>query len=520
MSKKTIYILVTAMVLVLAGLIGVQMNLIGNALRIQEAEFSQTVNRCLVRVAQKIELAETERLMLAGAYAPSFQSGIDPANMNEPVIYKHNQISYSFNGTFDKEGNLHGEVRVETDSSLSIINNRGQSVQDPAVFKKLNDYQRQIHLQKLREAQQQAAYFQQIKEKYIIADAPVESRIDQPSLMAFLTNEFVNHGIDLEYKFELSTSDFGEEKQVYSSEGYHAGNKKEYKTLLFTNDPGDLKPIYLRVYFAHRSDNWFQTTSFMVFPSLLLTALILGIFVYTIVIILRQKKLGDVKNDFINNMTHELKTPISTISLASQMLRDNTVSNTPRTIEHVSGVIFDESKRLSMQVEKVLQMAVFNEGRLKMKFKNFELSGIIDTVIQNFVIRVQNKNGQLNYSNEAEKSNIYGDEVHITNVIFNLLDNAVKYSKEEPIIDVASWNKNGSLCVSVKDHGIGISKEHQRQIFERFYRVPTGNVHNVTGFGLGLHYVKKIVEAHDADITVESTVNKGTKFTIIFPLKD
>ena len=256
----------------------------------------------------------------------------------------------------------------------------------------------------------------------------------------------------------------------------------------------------------------------MVIPAAVLTFMLIAIFVYTILIILRQKKLSIIKNDFINNMTHELKTPISTISLASQMLHDNSISNTPKTIEHISNVILQESKRLSFQVEKVLQMAVFNEGRLKLKFKELHFNQLVGTVVHNFELRVKNKGGKLETELLAEKDLMKGDEIHITNVIFNLLDNAVKYSRGEPEIRIKTDNKNGYLLVSVEDNGIGIAKEHQDQIFERFFRVPTGNVHDVKGFGLGLSYVKKIIDSHQGKIKVESALNKGTKFTIYFPL--
>jgi two-component system phosphate regulon sensor histidine kinase PhoR len=216
-------------------------------------------------------------------------------------------------------------------------------------------------------------------------------------------------------------------------------------------------------------------------------------------------------------MTHELKTPISTISLASQMLQDGSISNTPSMIDHVSKIISDESKRLSFQVEKVLQMAVFNEGRLKFKFKEFDINKMTKTVVANFELRVKSKNGKLT-ANFAEGSlMVKGDEVHITNVIFNLLDNAVKYSNEIPEIEVTTEKNNEYVVISVRDNGIGIPKEHQSQIFERFFRVPTGNVHNVKGFGLGLSYVKKIIDSHDGKIKVESAVNKGTKFSILLP---
>jgi two-component system phosphate regulon sensor histidine kinase PhoR len=171
-------------------------------------------------------------------------------------------------------------------------------------------------------------------------------------------------------------------------------------------------------------------------------------------------------------------------------------------------------------VEKVLQMAIFNEGRLKLRFHEFDLNDLVRNVILSFDIRVKNKNGILRTDLQEMGQKIYGDEVHLTNVVFNLLDNAVKYSPEIPDITVSTVCQNGSVVLSVADKGIGIPKEHQHQIFERFFRVPTGNVHNVKGFGLGLSYVKKIVDAHNGKITVESAINKGTKFSIYFPLNN
>lgn len=322
--------------------------------------------------------------------------------------------------------------------------------------------------------------------------------------------------------FEYAVKSFAnqQEKLLFGTKGYVDQDKyKVFSKNLYPNDPSELiKPNYLYVYFPKRGGYLLKETGVLIIPTIILTALLIGVFVYTILIILKQKKLSIIKNDFINNMTHELKTPISTISLASQMLRDNSVSNTARTIEHVSNVIFQESKRLSFQVEKVLQMAVFNEGRLKLKFKEVNLNDIISSVVLNFELRVKNKNGNLKSSLMAENSSVKGDEVHITNVLFNLLDNAVKYSKDEPEILVSTENKKDFVVVSVKDCGIGISKEHVDQIFERFYRVPTGNVHDVKGFGLGLSYVKKIIDSHHGKIKVESTLNKGTKFMIYFPL--
>jgi two-component system phosphate regulon sensor histidine kinase PhoR len=348
---------------------------------------------------------------------------------------------------------------------------------------------------------------------------PIEDRIDPSTLGHFIKTELRSQGINLDFKYAVKTFPLGEEHFIFGTDKYNARQQTEYHTLLFKHDLDELKkPNYLYVYFPKRDAFLLKKTGLLVIPTFVLTAMLIGIFVFTILIILKQKKLSDIKNDFINNMTHELKTPISTISLASQMLRDNTVNNTPKSIDHISGIIYQESKRLTTQVEKVLQMAVFNEGSLKLKFKEVNINALINSVVLNFELRVKARNGELVSDLKAEPSIIRGDEVHITNVLFNLLDNAVKYSKDEPKIVISTDLKDGSVIVSVKDHGIGIAKEHVAQIFERFYRVPTGNVHDVKGFGLGLSYVKKIVDAHKGKIKVESAPNKGTKFMIYFPI--
>jgi two-component system phosphate regulon sensor histidine kinase PhoR len=328
---------------------------------------------------------------------------------------------------------------------------------------------------------------------------------------------FGESGIELDYRYAVKNSNLGKDKIILGNPDFDPGKQKFYNQPLFQRDLNGAKPNYLYVYFPKRRGYLLRETGITIIPTVILTAFLIAIFVYTILVIFRQKKLSSIKNDFINNMTHELKTPISTISLASQMLEDGSISNTPQTISHISKVINQESKRLSYQVEKVLQMAVFNEGKLKFKFKEFDINKMIETVAANFELRVKNKNGTLITEKFAERAVINGDEVHITNVIFNLLDNAVKYSNNSPEIKITTKNKNGELLVSVQDNGIGISKEHHAQIFDRFYRVPTGNIHNVKGFGLGLSYVKKIVDSHNAKIKVESVVNKGTKFTILFP---
>jgi signal transduction histidine kinase len=253
--------------------------------------------------------------------------------------------------------------------------------------------------------------------------------------------------------------------------------------------------------------------------SLLFTLIIIFTFAITVYQIVRQKKIAAIRTDFVNNVTHELKTPISTISLASQMLNDKSISNLSKNYDHLSTVIADESRRVSQQVEKILQMAIFDRGKAVLKFKELDVNELVNMAVRNMLIHIKNRNGQIVKNLDAENAFAEVDEVHFTNVLFNLMDNAVKYSKSSPDITVTTFNAHGCICISVQDKGIGINKADQKRIFDQFYRVSTGNVHNVKGFGLGLAYVKNVVDSHHGKIQVESELGQGTCFTVSIPHK-
>ena len=255
----------------------------------------------------------------------------------------------------------------------------------------------------------------------------------------------------------------------------------------------------------------------LLLPSVGLILLVFVVFVVALNIIFRQKQLNNMKNDFVNNMTHELKTPISTISLASQMLQDSGVGKTPETLKHISNVIRDETKRLSLQVEKVLQMAVFEKDNSILKLNEIRINSLVADIVSNFSLKVTTKGGKITPKLEAINDLALVDEVHFTNVIFNLMDNALKYSDKPLLLNIETWNEKDNLLISIEDNGIGICKDDLRRIFEKFYRVSTGNVHNVKGFGLGLAYVKKIITEHKGSIKVESELIIGTKFIITIP---
>jgi two-component system phosphate regulon sensor histidine kinase PhoR len=528
MSRRVIIFLIVIMAIVMTSLIAVQTNSIQKAFQIKEEQFDQTVNRAIRQVVRRLELeeaslliAQSNRQAISGSIFPrnNQQNNIFPNTPNNSQQKGQSDVNISFRFSQRKSaGTYSEELSISYNDSNSIFNNeRGRPGDFPSAFDEIHDFDVYLGQQYEIRMNEKANMFRLLQNEIIFSQLPIEERISQKRIENEIQREFENSNIDLEYKYAVYSFPQAQEQRVFGSTGFDLSNKIYYRTNLFASDR-DPKPNYLFVYFPKRQSYLLREAGLMVIPTAILTALLIGIFVYTILIILKQKKLSNIKNDFINNMTHELKTPISTISLASQMLHDNSISNTPRTIEHVSNVILQESKRLSFQVEKVLQMAVFNEGRLKLKFKEVHLNNLINNVILNFELRVKSKDGTLDSIIAADNDQIKGDEVHITNVIFNLLDNAMKYSKGQPAIEVKTENKNDFVVVSVKDNGIGIAKEHQDQIFERFYRVPTGNVHDVKGFGLGLSYVKKIIDSHQGKIKVESTLNKGTKFMIYFPL--
>jgi two-component system phosphate regulon sensor histidine kinase PhoR len=264
-------------------------------------------------------------------------------------------------------------------------------------------------------------------------------------------------------------------------------------------------------------ENYFQKhLATLLLFSILFTSVIIAAFVLTIRTMFSQKKLSEIKSDFINNMTHEFKTPIATISLASDALKNEKVISNRSQIEYYNGIIKEENKRMNQQVEKILQASQLEKDEIKMSIKKLNVHEIIQRVAEN--TSLQMKEAHVAFSTELEASNciIEADEVHFTNIIFNLLDNAIKYSKENPIIKISTSNEAKMISIKVTDNGIGMDRDTQNNVYEKFFRAHTGNLHNVKGFGLGLTYVKKIVEAHKGKIELSSELGVGTTFTIRF----
>ena len=358
---------------------------------------------------------------------------------------------------------------------------------------------------------------------YLLKERPISERINKMGLDSMLHSEILQRGIDIPMDYGISLSNDPTQLHYVSSpnlniERQNLLKKEGFKASLFPNDMfnGDNK---LLVYFPNRKEFLMRSIWMNILGSIAMISIVLTCFYIAVNTIIKQKKLADIKNDFINNMTHEFKTPISTISLACEVLSDKELGTNPNMVSRYLGIINDENKRLGTQVEKVLQTALMDKGEVKMKWAELDLHETIENVVASISPQVELKNGKITLDLNAQNPNLEADNVHITNIIFNLLDNAIKYSKNTPEIKVVTENAEGGILASVIDNGIGMSADVQKNIFEKFYRVPTGNLHDVKGFGLGLSYVKKMLDEHHATIKVKSKLGEGSTFEIFLPYK-
>jgi two-component system phosphate regulon sensor histidine kinase PhoR len=342
-----------------------------------------------------------------------------------------------------------------------------------------------------------------------------KERIGQKDFTKILEHHLADNGLDFPYEYTVMENT---ELEIYGSKDFNpqTGNYI-FRTSLMGDKLQD-NSTYLYLYFPGQKKYIRGTMGILGSSTILFTVFMVISFSFALYVIFRQKKLSDVKSDFVSNMTHELKTPISTISLASQMLSDTSIPQEKKNMGQISRIIQTESKRLGYQVERVLQMAVLDQGHLVLKKTVVNIHDLVRNVEYNFGLQVESLKGTLEIDLDAENDEVFGDRVHLTNVITNLLDNAIKYSQQKPDITVSTGIENGCLAISVADRGIGISKENQKKVFDKFFRVSTGNVHDVKGFGLGLSYVKLIVEQHGGKIALHSELNKGTTFKITLPL--
>ncbi len=342
--------------------------------------------------------------------------------------------------------------------------------------------------------------------------------ITEHEMDSLISLELNIRGVDTRYQFGIYKPERDQFIMEKSSEQRMQLIQKGYAYPLFSFDMFTT-PEYLLIYFPRERQFLLTELWGMLLISIVLIVVIVYTFSYTITILVRQRKLSDMKTDFINNMTHEFKTPISTISLACEALSDKEIPKSESVYDSYIEMISEENRRLSMLSERILHASVLEKGELKMHKELVNLHTIIRDVIKSIRIQVEIKDGVIYANLRAKPAQLEGDRVHLTNLVFNLLDNANKYTPRKPVIRIRTENSGHGITLKVEDNGSGISKTEQKKIFDKLYRIPTGNIHDVRGFGLGLSYVKAIVEEHKGKINIESEMNKRTIFTIYLPFK-
>jgi signal transduction histidine kinase len=514
--KKTKITTIIALISIAAfGLIAVQWKWISNAYQLKEQQFGQMVNNAISRVSHQLQTNETIKQIIreVNSYKDTFQNNgnmqlsLDPNTVNPAMAYSENNI-------YHPDINVKSRVWISTESTLFFDSVWFTQEFHGEYYTQTENFKHNIQQKINSSIENKQEFVDKIVERLSTPGKKIQERITSSELKRFIQNDLNDCGILLNCEFAVLDD---KRNIVLQSDFFDKKTKAKLYAGRISPDDFVSLPNYLVIYFPQEKIYLMNSLGSMGTSSILLTLVILFTFGYTLFFIFRQRQVSEIRNDFVNNMTHELKTPISTISLASQMLNDPSIPTANKNIEHLSKVILDESKRLSFQVEKVLQTSIFEKGKMNLKLRTIDIHELINNVVKNFIIQVKNRNGSIIKKLDAEFSIVNVDEVHFANVMLNLLDNAIKYCKTEPNIVVTTLNKKGNIAILVEDNGIGISKENQKRIFEKFYRVPTGNVHNVKGFGLGLSYVKKIVEEHNGKISIESEPNIGTKFEILIP---
>ena len=480
MKKNAIWAIIGLMGAALLGIILLQAYWINKAIQVNKDQFNKNAKSALSQVAQRLEEWEEKELATSTSTIESGGLGSlsDQLGTEKGILGTRSLQVTSFN------------INADTKSSV---------------------------YQHYRSSQERKSRF-------------LQERINPEYLEESLSKELKNHGIEIDYDYEIYSNlknqavirngsyIIVEEKTSQVTEMPEEKNELDqtkYSVSLFTNEiksPGELI-----VYFPNKSSVVWSSVWPTLIAAFIFTAIVLFCFSYTIKVIFAQKKLSEMKTDFVNNMTHEFKTPIATISLAADSIVSPMIVNQEEKVKRFASIIKQENKRMLAQVEKVLQMALLDKQDFKLKLSMVDLHEIIEQAVVHSHLQAEKAGGEVIADLQASSYKIEGDATHISNIIHNLLDNANKYSLENPKISVHTRNVPSGVEVIVKDNGIGLSKEARKHIFDKFYRVHTGNLHDVKGFGLGLSYVKAMMTAHKGQVDVKSELGKGSSFILTFP---
>lgn len=517
MRKQSIGIITVLGALALLGLIATQLFWVNNAFTLRSQHFSMGVNEALKNVVYKLEKQTTaskikRRLNLRKQGMRWMLQGDSAAGEPDHAIKIFEDL------TTDSAGVTIHKTRknVFSNDSIGVAGigvNINTNSDDPFTITHIDSSDDRFNWM-MKQSDMVSDIFDELVSINIYKG--YNDKVDTLLIDSILKAELLDKGIKANYQFGIYNNQYRYFPPNTDGDSQNEIINSVYKVNLAPENVF-ITPKYLSVYFPAEKNYILQTMWVMLTGSGVLILVIIFTFYYTVSTILKQKKLSDIKNDFINNMTHELKTPISTVSLATEMLGDASIEKSKDQISHYTRIIKEENQRLGLLVENILQTAVLDKGQFKLRPQEVDVHEIIDRAISNIRLQVEKREGEIHLEKNAKENTLYADRVHLTNIIYNLVDNALKYSEQKPAIKITTENINDGIRISVSDNGIGISKESQKKIFETFYRVPTGNIHNVKGFGLGLSYVKAAVEKHNGTVAVESEPGKGSTFIIFIP---
>jgi two-component system phosphate regulon sensor histidine kinase PhoR len=502
------------MTVAVVGLFGFQWYWLSGVTAANEEQFRRDVVQSLQEVVKKLEQQEA---LFALQQRALQQQRLQAMLNSSPTVSQGNGNQYYFQwgDSIDGNGQFEFSVMLESQSGTGAMTPDGQIAMDPALPQPSEEELQSAVRKMVNKSDLMAGVLQNL----LMPSRGLTSRFTQDQLDSLLDAEFSNRGIHIDYEYGIVQPQFQRFLALTDPQMQQQLLNTEFKVSLYPNDlVGDR--AFLLVDFPGKEQFLLNKIWITMSSSGVLMLIILFCFGYAVHTIVKQKKLSEMKNDFINNMTHELKTPIATIGLAVEAMEDKAIVQEPTMRERYLGMIGDENRRLGSQVERVLQMARIDRNELRLEKERVDLHELIENAIAKISLQIEHRSGDLKQILNAGHSVVVGDETHLLNVILNLLDNAIKYSSEAPRILIRTEEIRGMLVLYVQDHGIGMSKEAIRHIFEKFYRVPTGNVHNVKGFGLGLPYVKRIVEEHGGKIEVNSELGKGSNFVIKLPLEE
>ena len=511
MNNKKLPFLAVAASLSMIALIAIQVYWIKTSADTQQKKFKQKAMEVMKKVTTKLEREEaittvTSKLFKGmGNFPDDSTFTLDQFPLNDP--FRKQLIKKKGDGIKNQASKELYNIQYEPprqDSTLFIIKKTQKRILSSKI-----DLRSQL--------QNKATLINEIVNELALISInyqDFDERVTYQQIDSLFKQELKQNGLETDYVFDILDAETESLSFIQDEEVQKHLLASPFRLTLFPNDFAQSDSLIL--YFPNQQGFILKNSWKVLSLSLLLVLIIILLFYSSLSTIFKQKQLSQVKNDFINNMTHELKTPISTIGLACEALSDQSISIEESLRSNYVRMISQENKRLSVLVDNVLKSAVWDSARLKLDFQKVNLKQLAKKASESLDIQVKQNGGSINLSFEAENSYVEGDKVHLTNVIYNLLDNAIKYSEGTPKVNVNLFEESHNLCLEVIDHGIGISKENQKKIFEKFYRVSTGNIHDVKGFGLGLSYVKRVVEMHGGSLELKSQLGKGTRVIIKF----